>query len=565
MGRTLVGDSKVRASLTEWIGQGVENFGLIVGQLSSSSSEDYAAFLAPTLPPQEDRAEFEEEEAAEEDEFDDNEGDDDDEDSGGSADNKKKSAASNRPPQPAIVLSELTSAWVTHHSTQLTRLFTGGLDIIGIFVVCSPTVLAELTKSGKLKSFFAVLEKRTQRRHDAVKRHLHHHQFLPLNGDRYLMHGCTTTKAVSCKSLDVAAESAAVGGGQFKAADLKFQDELLKSWSRIDCRFGLDCVVDIPASKLSKCSLMKQIQQGLAPSLGELIDARIVLRPNHEDDAESHVVERVGTLPNPASCLADVGKSPSQDSTAPSSSSSGKSRKGGGRKGQGDAAGGKKPAATLLDGRNFLADVFRQLGNRNIASSSTVLDCATQMVFKGTVSARAHLHAKATVEESLDALKRDMIHSIMTRVELLCDDMLTEEDQETLPTGAVIYEMPVRIFAPLDAGDKTISIADFMFRDERKSDAVERIKEVTGKVVAEDRLETSVETFMPTELSAASSIESLSSHHSGNADSLLGADDDANIFQSSVDLMKKHYVSVLCLSGALASLFSAYLHFDDVF
>ena len=77
-----------------------------------------------------------------------------------------------------------------------------------------------------------------------------------------------------------------------------------------------------------------------------------------------------------------------------------------------------------------------------------------------------------------------MIHSILTRVELLCDDMLTEEDQETLPTGAVIYEMPVRIFAPLDAGDKTISIADFMFRDERKSDAVERIKEVTGKVVA---------------------------------------------------------------------------------
>ena len=77
-----------------------------------------------------------------------------------------------------------------------------------------------------------------------------------------------------------------------------------------------------------------------------------------------------------------------------------------------------------------------------------------------------------------------MIHSILTRVELLCDDMLTEEDQETLPTGAVIYEMPVRIFAPLDAGEKTISIADFMFRDERKSDAVERIKEVTGKVVA---------------------------------------------------------------------------------
>ena len=80
-----------------------------------------------------------------------------------------------------------------------------------------------------------------------------------------------------------------------------------------------------------------------------------------------------------------------------------------------------------------------------------------------------------------------MIQSILTRVELLCDDMLTEEDQETLPTAAVIYELPVRIFAPLGGGSSggpTISIADFMFRDERKADAVERIKEVTGKVVS---------------------------------------------------------------------------------
>ena len=77
-----------------------------------------------------------------------------------------------------------------------------------------------------------------------------------------------------------------------------------------------------------------------------------------------------------------------------------------------------------------------------------------------------------------------MVHSILTRVELLCDDMLTEEDQETLPTGDVIYEMPVRIFVPLGKSDKTVSIADFMFKDERKIDAVERIKEVTGMVVS---------------------------------------------------------------------------------
>ena len=70
---------------------------------------------------------------------------------------------------------------------------------------------------------------------------------------------------------------------------------------------------------------------------------------------------------------------------------------------------------------------------------------------------------------------------------------------------------------------------------------------------------------MPRELSAASSIESLSSHHSGNNNEALGWPDDSDgLFVSSARALKRHTVSVLCVGGALAALFSAYLHFDDL-
>ena len=140
MGRTVVGDGSAGEDLREWVSSGVDNFGLAVGQLSSSSSDDQIAFLAPTLPPQEDKVELEE---------------DDDEDAN-SEDGSSSSDALPRiePPALPIVLGELTPSWVTHHSQQLSRLLTGGLDIVGIFVVCSPESLQEMTKSGKLKSFF---------------------------------------------------------------------------------------------------------------------------------------------------------------------------------------------------------------------------------------------------------------------------------------------------------------------------------------------------------------------------------------------------------------------------
>ena len=200
MGRTLVCDTETKGSLMEWIGDGEEHFGLIVGQISSSSSssssasEDFVAFLAPTLAPQEDKAELEA-------------SDEEEEDTDSLSDEPKRRPSPS--PPAAIVLSELTSGWVTHHSQQLTRLLTGGLDVIGVFVVCSPEALADLSKSGKLRSFLHAAEKRAARRREPLAgsgghpSRLRRHQFQPIHADRYVIHGCTRTKSLSVKTADL--------------------------------------------------------------------------------------------------------------------------------------------------------------------------------------------------------------------------------------------------------------------------------------------------------------------------------------------------------------------------
>ena len=100
----------------------------------------------------------------------------------------------------------------------------------------------------------------------------------------------------------------------------------------------MDAVIDIAADKLSRYPLMNQIQQGLEPYLAELLDSRVILRPNHEDDDDcSHVVESVGALPASGARLGDIGRASSNMPEVTTTTSS-KSKKGGKKGGHGDGA-----------------------------------------------------------------------------------------------------------------------------------------------------------------------------------------------------------------------------------
>lgn len=523
-------DDFSEAFLQRLAGSGRRHFGLVVGQVTPIA--DYVAFLAPTLPPQEDKVDVEEVDQLS------------DENTSEAEDSSHEPVSSSDDLPEEVDLQELSSSWVTHHSQQLARLLTGGCDILGVFVACPPDVFN--LNLNKMKAFVALLEKQTKKRYSSLN-FVSPAASSPANlphSDRFILHACSSTKKISCKSVDAADAASA-----FKPVDLKFQD-FLGSWSQVDCQFGLDCIIDVPASKLSKLSLMKQINQGLYPTLREIAESKIIVIPKESDDDGDEDDSEEDS--KPATVIKMPAASTMLNPEAAEETQTSKAKKHA-RKGQGDA-----PLERPLPvGRQYEAQVFKK--PLCDVTEPEVVECATQMVIRGTLCARAHAHAKATIQDSISYLKRDMVQSLLTRIELLCDDMLTEEDQETRPTGAVIYELPVRIFAPFKS---RLTIADFVFRDESKADIVTRVKEVTGHVVAEDSLEVSVESFVPREVSEASSIESLSSHSGTDIGSLSEKDD--GLLSTSMATLKRHSVSLLCAGGALAALFTAYLQLDNL-
>lgn len=49
---------------------------------------------------------------------------------------------------------------------------------------------------------------------------------------------------------------------------------------------------------------------------------------------------------------------------------------------------------------------------------------------RGTISSQAYVHVRASAAEAIQAVKRDIIRSIVARCELLCDDLLQAEEEQ---------------------------------------------------------------------------------------------------------------------------------------
>jgi len=58
------------------------------------------------------------------------------------------------------------------------------------------------------------------------------------------------------------------------------------------------------------------------------------------------------------------------------------------------------------------------------------LDCGAKMLVRGTISSQAYVHVRASAAEAIQAVKRDVIRSIVARCELLCDDLLQAEEEQ---------------------------------------------------------------------------------------------------------------------------------------
>lgn len=168
----------------------------------------------------------------------------------------------------------------------------------------------------------------------------------------------------------------------------------------------------------------------------------------------------------------------------------------------------------LIDGKKLAEDTELTAGQkRNVRQTYTaqllitpddhrltdvVQRCGGSVSVRGAIHSRAYIHSnkpKAGLAEKL--LKRDVVSTVTTRVQMLLEELLISE-QESKDSGrnkpqTELLCFPRRIFCPVKTGGP-VCVCDYQYSDEGQSEVTERLKEMLDIDAAEADLDTRQET-----------------------------------------------------------------------
>ncbi|XP_022624652.1 protein odr-4 homolog [Seriola dumerili] len=166
----------------------------------------------------------------------------------------------------------------------------------------------------------------------------------------------------------------------------------------------------------------------------------------------------------------------------------------------------------LIDGKKLLDDTELSAGQkRNVRQTYTtqllispdeqgptdvVHRCGGGVSVRGTIHSRAYLHSnkpRAKLAEKL--LKRDVVSTVATRVQMLLEELLTSEEESKSSRDKQQSEqfcLPRRVFCPVKAPGP-VCVCDYHFSDEGLSEVTDRLKEMLDVDAAEEDLDTKQE------------------------------------------------------------------------
>lgn len=321
-------------------------------------------------------------------------------------------------------LATVDEQWVAQHAKQVTRMLPGGIDVIGIFVVAPPK-MTQPAQSKLRQVLFAIqkVQKKT----------------FPLEGeqsvtDRILLQVCSETKKFTCRTVDVADPKS-----DMRPAEWKSQSSG-ETWIKLQSRVSVNIHINIPQKNQDQM-FFKRIQGAILPYC-QRIQEGIVMIDNKLRGGQELLV-------------------PSQSE---------------GKKGK-----GKEKGAVMKEPMNvkFLTQL-----ESSISTAPVIEDCSSRMIIKGCVSCRAFVNSRSTVDEATRAIKADFIRSLISRCELLSEDIDVIEEETSIKE---LYDTPIRVFGCLPSS--TIEFCDYVFQDEKIEEVIQRIKELLDVLVTENDLD----------------------------------------------------------------------------
>ncbi|GFR78798.1 Odr-4-like protein [Elysia marginata] len=426
-----------------------------------------------------------------------------DEDTGDAAALTKKSKAV----RPAS-LEELDEKWVSTHAKQVTRMLPGGLNVVGLFVIAPPAMLK--SSQAKLRQMLFSVHKTLSRNTGIIS--------AGEITDRILVQIDMATKRMTCSTVNVADVKSAL-----TPAEWKVQTGGGQRWVGLTSQVSIDIPVAVPSSSKS-VTLLKQIQSGLS---------------DFARNVSKSIVTIDGVL---------------RQESEPLITSVEKKAKGG--KGKG---GGSSDSTVVSKSVNF----YLPFTSAESHSAPEISESQASISMAGAVVVRAYVTARATVGDAIQAMRADLLRSLLARCELLCEEFDVVEPGKQ---GSEVYDPPVRLFCRLHATEggggakkgaaanagEGVEVCDYVFQDEKKEEVRQRIQELLDveEVLTLEEAEKS-----PAEddnWSCQSSLSAMSSHQS------LASPNETN------DSTVKTYIGA-AVGGivALAATWLSYMYISD--
>lgn len=311
--------------------------------------------------------------------------------------------------------------WVTEHARQVSRMLSGGLSVLGVFIISETDAKDTLTALRQL--VFSVENLTSSERlwspsEDDVT-------------DCVTLHINPKTRKTVCRTFDVKDPKSIA-----KPADWKYQSGVCSSWITVSCCLNVNIYFSLPTGKNTTETMEKCIKEELE---------------NWAQKIESGVF------------LLDGKKLPEDF----------------------EFATGQRRNIKQTHAAQLLISPCEQ------RQSDVVQKCGGSVSIRGTIHSRAYVHSnKPKIKHAEKILKRDMICTLATRVQLLLEELASAEGQNN--NSGVELLFPRRIFCPVK-GRGPVCVCDYQFSDEGPSEATERLKEMLDLDAAEDDIDTSQE------------------------------------------------------------------------
>jgi len=372
MGRTIIIEERVSEYISSLYGTHQWQLGLIIGQLSSQ--RDYIVHLSRT---------------------------------------PEQSASSDAESKPAS-LEDVENNWITEHARQVSRMLTGGLDIIGVFAF-GPSDM--LTKSQtKLRHLLFSINKTVYHKPASY--------FDDLSHSRIILQICSATKKITCRTVDVSDQRATPN-----PAEVKYQSFASK-WLKLEASLSLSNSQFTVPRKLERSSLQNQISGSIHSMFQSISNALCTVN---------------GEL-----CADERPLVPGERS-------------------------GKSSQVNPKSVQTFKVDIFTEKPCGPLKPEET--EAVASLSVSGSMCCRAYVHQKATVKEAIQALKYDVIRSFLSRCEVLCEDIMdNQEEKMDKEAFTSTWTCPQRVFAPLGVG--AVTVCDYVFKDETLKESQERMTEL---------------------------------------------------------------------------------------